>query len=149
WLRSIVSRRAALFGALVYLLAPYHLAIDLYTRGALAEMWAFVWVPLVLLFIDRAAIGKRGAIAGLAVSYALLIFSHLPAPLIFPPVALLFAARQHVFPRAALAMALGGGLAAIYLVPAMFEQDNVRLDTMTQGFYDYHYWWITAAANTN
>jgi uncharacterized membrane protein len=149
WLRSLVSRRAALFGALVYLLAPYHLAIDLYTRGALAEMWAFVWMPLVLLFIDRSAIGRRGALAGLAISYALLIFSHLPATLMFSPAALVFAFRQHVFPRAALAMALGTGLAAIYLAPAMFEQDNVRLDTMTQGFYDYHNWWITSPANTD
>ncbi len=32
-----------------YLYAPYH-AVDAYVRGALAELFSFVWLPLILLF---------------------------------------------------------------------------------------------------
>lgn len=50
WLRKISDARSAAFAAALYLLAPYHSAVDLYTREAYAELWAFVWMPLALKF---------------------------------------------------------------------------------------------------
>jgi hypothetical protein len=148
WLRDLAGARAALFGALVYLLAPYHAAIDLYTRGALSEIWSFVWMPLVLWFVDRVAARERWAFQGLAVSFALLLCSHLPVTLIFSPVILLCAIRNRTLVRASAAvrvsaaLALGAGLAAVYLAPAMLTQSNVRMGDLSAGFYDYHDNWI-------
>ncbi|HUK90660.1 MAG TPA: glycosyltransferase family 39 protein [Blastocatellia bacterium] len=51
--RRHMSRPAALLAMGVYAVMPYHL-IDEYHRGALAELLAFVWMPLLLYFIDRA-----------------------------------------------------------------------------------------------
>ena len=142
WLRDLTGERAALFGALFYLLAPYHAAIDLYTRGALSETWSVVWMPLVLLFTMRVVRGERWALRGLAISYALLVFSHLAVTLIFSPVVLILAMRNRALLRVAAALALGASLAAIYLVPAMLTQSNVSMEVTNTGFYDYHHWWI-------
>jgi len=142
WLRDLAGGRAALFGALIYLLAPYHAAIDLYARGALGEIWSFVWMPLVLWLVDRTARGERWAFQGLAVSFALLLLSHLPVTLIFAPVVLLWAIRDRGLLRVSAALALGAGLAAVYVAPAMLTQSNIRMGDFSAGFYDYRASWI-------
>ena len=53
WLRMIVSGRAATIAAILYMLMPYHLTIDLYNRGAIGEMWAFVSMPMTLYCSTR------------------------------------------------------------------------------------------------
>ena len=69
---TTASGGVALATAILYMLMPYHLAVDFYLPGpALAESWALAWMPLVLYFTVLAVKGKRGAIAGLAVAYAL------------------------------------------------------------------------------
>jgi hypothetical protein len=47
FVRSWVSRPAALIAGLVYVYTPYHL-LNLYVRANLAESMAFVWLPLCL-----------------------------------------------------------------------------------------------------
>lgn len=53
WLRPFATSGRALAASLLYMALPYHLAIDIYARFALAESWAFVWAPLALLAQDR------------------------------------------------------------------------------------------------
>src|SRR5215467_7957813 len=50
--RRSLSRPAALVAMACYIILPYHL-IDQYQRGALAELLGFVWMPLILLFIEQ------------------------------------------------------------------------------------------------
>lgn len=50
--RAAMTHGAALLAASVYMLMPYHL-LNQYQRGALAEQWSFVWLPLCLLFAER------------------------------------------------------------------------------------------------
>jgi uncharacterized membrane protein len=84
WLRTMASRWAATAAAILYMAMPYHVVIDAYTRAAVAEMWPFVWMPLSLYFLSQILEdGFALAGAGLAVSYALLILSHLMIALIF------------------------------------------------------------------
>src|SRR3989344_6877580 len=45
--KELFGKLAALTAATAYLLVPYR-AIDVYVRGALAESFAFVWLPLIL-----------------------------------------------------------------------------------------------------
>ena len=45
--------------SLLYLILPYHVAMDLYARFALAEFWAFAWAPLIPLGQDLAHRGRR------------------------------------------------------------------------------------------
>lgn len=111
-----------LAGALFYMAAPYHLA-DFYGRGALAETCAIALIPLLALGLKRVANGQGFAL--LALAYAAIIATHLPLALLaslflVAPYALILAKGR---PRALLAfvapLALGIGLAAVYLVPAL------------------------------
>jgi hypothetical protein len=149
WLRPHASGQAAVFGAAIYVLAPYHLAVDLYVRGATAELWTFAWMPLILLSVEALARRSRWAFPGLAVSYALLAMTHLPTVVCFSPVVLAagsFLAQRNRRLATALkaigAMALGAGLAAIYLVPAMFDQWKTNIGHLVDFIFDYRYQWF-------
>lgn len=146
WLRGPTGTRAAAAGALVYVFAPYHLAFDLYMRDALAEVFAFVWLPLVVHFTRGVRDGQARAAPLLATSYAALALTHLPTVVIFTPVvvcyALLTTAHGHRL-RAVLkslaALALGAGLAAVYLVPALTTQSFVTMSELQSEPY-YKAW---------
>jgi hypothetical protein len=147
WLRDLSGRGAATVAAVLYMAMPYHLAADLYARCAFAEFWAFAWMPLVLYFTGRAARGEGRAVAGVAVGYALLVMTHLPTTLIFSPVPLCYAAvtaerqkRIKALVVTACGMALGIGLSAVYLLPAMTMQQFVFLDRMKSGYFSYANW---------
>ncbi|HEY9283352.1 MAG TPA: hypothetical protein VIP46_07855 [Pyrinomonadaceae bacterium] len=148
WLRQISTRRGALAGALLYLLAPYHSVVDPLMRGAYSELWAFAWMPLVLYFARRAAAGRgpRLAFAGLSVSYALLVLSHLPATLIFSPLPAAYAyfasgRRAPAALRTLAGLALGAGLACAYLLPALAMQPAAAFADMHAD--NYFERWIT------
>ena len=148
WLRQISTRRGAVVGALLYLLAPYHAVVDPLMRGAYSELWAFAWMPLVLYFARRVAKNdSRPALAGLSVSYALLALSHLPATLIFSPLAAAYAyfapgrRAPAALARAAAGLALGAGLAAAYLTPALTMQPAAAFADMHAD--NYFERWIT------
>jgi hypothetical protein len=140
WLNRLAGERAALVGAVLYMSAPYHLAVDLYQRFAFAELWGFVWMPLVMLFARASIRGGMVAMAGLSLSYALLIMTHLPTTLLFSWVPVAYALwmaepgdRFGSFMRVAGGMLVGIGLSAIYLLPAMTTQEYVRFDTLKSG----------------
>lgn len=143
WLRKLGSGSAALIGALLYMGEPYHLAVDLYQRFAFAELWGFVWVPLVLWNVHRVVEGYKTAILGLSASYALLIMTHLPTTLLFSLVPPLYAlslassgGKVRAGSKAVGAMLLGVGLSAVYLVPAVLLQSSVQTSAMSSGkFY--------------
>lgn len=52
WCRYHFGTWAGIVGALFYTYAPYR-SVDAYVRGALAEAFSFVWLPLILLAMDR------------------------------------------------------------------------------------------------
>ena len=146
WLRLFVGAAAALVAAIVYMSAPYHLAFDLYQRFAFAELWAFAWLPLVLWGAYATVRGSVKAPLSLGLAYAALLLTHLPTAMIFSPVVLAYAAfcagwgaRVRGAMVVAGAMALGIGLAAAYLVPALATQHNVSLSDMRVGRFSYSY----------
>ena len=148
WLLQTSTRRGALVGALLYLLAPYHSVVDPLMRGAYSELWAFAWMPLVLYFARRAAKdGSRPALVGMSGAYALLVLSHLPATLIFSPFAVAYACcvpgrrAPAALARATAGLALGAGLAGIYLIPALTMQPAAAFADMHAD--NYFERWIT------
>jgi hypothetical protein len=137
WLSHSVRRGAALVGAAIYMLLPYHLAIDYYQRVAFAEFWAFVWLPL--LFHAAQGIANRRPKSGivLALAYCGLIITHLPTTLylslFLPFVTLVFAPRSEItaaFLRVCGFMILGIALSGVYLIPALTMLDYVHIETM-------------------
>jgi uncharacterized membrane protein len=129
---SLLSNRAGLIAALIYVFAPYHL-FDLYQRSALSEYWSFAFLPLALDAVCR--IAKQGDWCSslyLAISYALLILTHLPIAFAFTLVLLIYIAvtlrSLRRLLQAVAGVALGVGISAIFIFPVLFERGYVRID---------------------
>jgi hypothetical protein len=143
WLHTMVNRQNAAIGAVLYMAMPYHLAIDFYQRCAIPECWAFAWMPLILYFTARVIAGKPRAMAGLALAYALMIFSHLVTLAMFFPVPLVLAIiqsppsnRVRSGIRVGTAMALGAGVSSVYLLSALVNAKYIPASRLvTRDFY--------------
>lgn len=149
WLiKASGKRTAALLGALAYMAAPYHL-FDTYTRGAFAETTAYAVLPLVVLALRLSIDGMRWGLPLLAIAYAALLLSHLPTALLCSitvmPAYVLFSTRSPgPLLRCAAGGALGIGLAAIYLLPAMELQLWVSAHQLWTAFYRAGNWFVIA-----
>ena len=146
WLKQIADKRSALIGAILFMASPYHLIADIYIRCSFAELWTFAWLPLILYFTHKILDGNRLASVGLAVSYALLIMTHLPTTLIFSVVPICYAVVLKsdkilkTLSKVTVPMAFGIGLSAIYLYPAMTMQQYVFVEKMSTGYFSYENW---------
>jgi hypothetical protein len=131
-------------GAAAYLYVPYF-ALDLYVRSSLEEFSVFPLVPLVLYgFGAFARSGRRGYWVLGAVAYALVLFCHFPAALLFSPVLAAFLAvtawRENswrLLAEHAAGLAFGLGLGACMWLPALAEKPYVALTRALQGSLAY------------
>lgn len=144
WLNTMTTRTAALIGAIAYMMLPYHLAVNLYWRFAFAEYWALVWLPLILYFSRNLIHRFKINFIGTAVSYALLVMTHLPTLVMFSPVPFFYVLvltnrvqRWKSLLRLVLAMMLGIALAAIYWLPAMTTQKFISMTAILEKGYFY------------
>jgi len=124
--RDLLGRFPALVAAVAYTYAPYHLA-DTYVRGALAESFTFVFMPLALWAIGRLFKQKKVAYTiPAALAYGGLILTHNLTALIFAPLflayALLWTKREfRLLALVGLSFLLALGLTAFYWLPALTE----------------------------
>jgi len=147
WLKTITDRKSALLGAIIYMIVPYHIAEDLYGRGAFAEVWAFVWMPLILFFVRGVHLKLRFHGLGLAASCALLILTHLLMTMIFLPVVLAYACylgystrtfRSPLMTGGAICMAFG--VCSFYWLTALSAQKYVSFEEFRTGYFHYGNW---------
>lgn len=131
--RRWLDRRDATFAAVLYAINPYHVLI-VYWRSAFAELLASALVPLLLLMLLRADEKRRHAIVFLALVLAGSWLTNAPsAVMIHYSLALLILviAWQRRSARilwvGSAAVLLGAGLAAFYLLPAIYEQKWVNI----------------------
>jgi len=145
------GRWGGLLSTLIYAYAPYR-ASDLYSRGAMGESWAFVFIPLIILATYNLAKEftlKKSAL--LALSFGLLILSHNISTLIFSPalVILFFVflfqynklkINKDTFLRFfkfCLSLIWGGLIAAFFFLPVVLEKQYAHTETMLGGYFDY------------
>lgn len=127
---------AAVVAAIAYAAAPYFV-LDVYVRGATAEMLAMALLPFLLWALRRTVNTREWSnVALFALLLALLILSHnlttfLAVPFVggFALLLLFFLPTWQARTRAGLRLGVGGfvgvGLAAFYWVPAFFEMPLV------------------------
>jgi hypothetical protein len=138
WLKEHCVAPRALACAVIYMAAPYHL-VDHYIRGAFAEFFGLAALPLAPLGLAMIARRERLGPAVLASGYALLLLAHLPTALLASVLLLapygLFrlwraegGARLRFAAIAAAGVALGVGLAAPYLAPALGLEDAISAE---------------------
>ncbi len=128
FLREIAGARHALALALVYMLLPYHLSIDIWVRGAFGEQATFIFLPFALFCLHRMQQDARYA-ALLALATAGQIVSHLPSAMIYATILAGFSLwlawsnrSWRLLIIAMLSGASGALLSALYLVPAYAGQ---------------------------
>lgn len=158
WLRTFRRPALAIVGALLYLMAPYHLFADHYVRGAFAEFSAYVPIPLLFLGALRLSEGRASGLALLPISYAVIVMSHLPAALLaslFLGIWIIFLAVTMDGPRfrragylvqCTLCIGLGLGLSAIYLGPAVLLQDAVHAERLFGPYFTPSNWFFYSPA---
>ena len=128
WARSFMPAATASWAAAFYALAPYHVN-QLYQAAMLAEWAGSAVLPFVFGFVDRVCErGKPRDIAGLALTYGLLLFTHLPLALIGSIALLVYALVRLEGPGKFLKLAklacgsvLGLSLSSVYWV-TMFSE---------------------------
>lgn len=134
--RRWLKPRDAIFAAVLYAVNPYHLVI-VYWRSAFAELLASVLLPLLLLVLlghEPRQWKMRRQIPFLALLLAASWLVNVPAAVMihysFALLLVIIAWQRRsawVLLTGAVAVVLGAGLAAFYLVPVAYEQKWVDI----------------------
>jgi hypothetical protein len=131
--RKWLSRRDAIFAAMLYAANPYNLVI-VYWRSDQAELMASIYLPLMLLFILQMGEDGRRAVVPLSLIMAAGWLTNLPAAVMMNyslgVLALVLAIRRRSFTvllYAGFAVVLGAMLAAFFLLPAYHQQSWVNI----------------------
>ena len=144
--RANTGGLAATVGAVLYMVLPYHFEFNLWHRQAIGEFAAYIWMPLLLLSVQKISRGEN-AVALMALVYGLLIITHLPAALLFSVCLLIYMVMlsansdwQATLPRFLIGALLGIMLSGIYLVPALFMQEYIRSEYWQSPRFFYDRW---------
>lgn len=130
--KYLYGGKAGILPAVFYQLLPFHLW-DIYIRGAFAEFFAYIWFPLIFLFLHKTSESRSTrAMVGLSISYAGLILTHLVSGFIISLVIgmyLIFDMLKKIkkLLRTIVSLILGFGLSAVFLVPVIFERQFVQI----------------------
>lgn len=142
--RRFFGSKGGILSAVIYTFAPYR-AVDVWVRGALPEALAFVFYPLILLFLDDyLRTRKTSPLVLFSFSLALLLTTHNLSVLMFSPFIFLFwlvriwkikdlKNLQGLIPALIFALLLS----SYYILPVMFERDLVTIEDTVSGYYDY------------
>jgi uncharacterized membrane protein len=150
---SIFDFPAAVLASMLYMYAPYH-AVQLYVRGSIGELYAYGLLPLFLYGLMRIAqsalkkIDKPGVIISSS-SLAAIILSHNISGFIILGLFGIFLSVYFIIsvykkkPKKflnsfLLSFLLAIGLTSFFTLPALFEKQFTRVDTLVGGGSDFH-----------
>lgn len=136
--KELWGKIPALVASAFYIFVPYR-ALDIYVRGALAEAFSFVWLPLILWSFFMFSATKRVIYIYLsAIFLALLMITHnlifLPFVLLLP-LYLLFLIWKSPNKKLStvncqLSILLALALSAFFWIPALFEKKFTIVDDL-------------------
>lgn len=146
WLSSFWSKKASFLSAILYVIAPYRF-VEVYVRGDIGENLAFVFIPLVLLYIYK--LSKRSSFSFVsfgAIFLSLLITAHNAVSLMMIPIIILYILYKYIFfvekkykqqflLNNFLLLVLGFGLSAFFWVPGLLEAKFTLRNIVTAGVY--------------
>src|SRR3989338_8348388 len=136
--RLFFGRIPSMVSAMFYMAVPYR-ALDIYVRGALAESFSFVWLPLILWSFYKLAVTNKSIYLVLSsVFLALLMITHnlifLPFILILPFYLLFLFLnskdKKLITYHLSLITLLAAGLSAFFWLPALYEKKFTIVDDL-------------------
>ena len=152
WARQGLSVQTSLLAALLFAFVPYHLT-QFYQASLLAEFAATALLPFAFMFVERLTANKSSDlcdslfnIAGLGISFALLVTTHLPLTVIgslslgvFALVSTDWRANKKAIIFASLGVALGLVLSSWFWVKMLSELSWIQGGSAVSSvYYDYH-----------
>ena len=137
WAGTILSSRNAMWASVLFLLMPYHLN-QYYQATMLAEFAGTSILPFCFYFVERICRGSsKRSVAGLAISYAALLLTHLPLAVIGSLALFVYSLsrlpQQHQVKtcgRLIVATVLGLAVSARYWTTIIAEQSWIRADNI-------------------
>lgn len=130
--KSLWGELGGVVSALFYIYAPYH-AVNMYVRGAVGELWAYAFIPLVFYGIWKIYEEKRWKFVLIgSVVYAGVILSHNLTAMMITPFLLIFISRKQLY-----AIFLGLLLSAFYWLPALLEMHYTNVQSQVGGGADF------------
>ncbi len=142
WAKNALGEKAGMVCAALYLYAPYRF-VDLYVRGAIGEHVAFLFAPLVLLFLLHLSqeIKKSSSLSFvfLTLSITGLLLSHNALALMFLPILFSYSLfliynsnkKKYLASTFLISFVLGFGLSSFFIIPAFFEGKYTLRDIVT------------------
>jgi hypothetical protein len=115
------------------------------------SVWGWAWLPLLMMYVRRVMQERPYSVVCCALALAALIMTSTPITIIFGPMAVAYSAlyfRKDKLARQSamigIALLLGFGLAAIFLIPAASYLDYSGVKRFwTDATIDYHYYFVT------
>jgi len=164
WSKKHFGNLAGIVSGLFYVYAPYR-AVDAYVRGALAEAFSFVWLPVILLAMDQlyeAVVSKKNQsntnlwIIVLGGAYACLMLTHNLIVLPFSILMVLYFLakllvldgqnRLRYFKLLFPAGIFGLGLSAFFWLPSLSEMKFTLVDKiLLQERYEHSLHYVAPA----
>jgi len=142
--RDQLSAQAGVLAAATYIYAPYMLR-DIFVSGVYAEFLALSLMPLALWSLYRLITREHPLyLITSSLLCGAVVISHNISGMLFLPLLISFAAwttwshrRWSVIPRTVLALVLSLALVALFLLPALVEKPLVKLDRLTEDYFDF------------
>lgn len=153
FLRNVVGQFPAIAAGVLYVYLPYH-AVNIYVRGALAELYAYIFLPLVFWGLYKLVINSQKKeklsksfkwIALTAVSFACVAISHNLSALMTLLVVISFFIGAFLFVKKKMqftswvifSFVLLIMVASFYVLPAIFEMGYTNVSSQVGGGADY------------
>ena len=149
WLSKRFGKVAGLVGAVFYLWAPYRF-LNIYVRAALAESFAYTFIPLVFLAIDQLFTNYEKkwwyllvfSASGLLLSHNLVAAMFLPAALLLIAVYTVFLKKVYHGLISIFAIVMAFLMSSFIYLPDLFERGYVHFDEGIS-YWQNHFvaWW--------
>ena len=145
-LREFFPKNWSLLGGTLFLTAPF-LALEIFVRGDFAELAAFCLAPWVFWFLYRLTKSSWFWFLGATLGLSAFWLTHNPQTVIFTPFfflwAIFWAVKTRRFWPFFACFGFAFGLSAFFLLPAWFEKNLVQINTVKEGYFDFHYHFAT------
>lgn len=150
WLlsRELFGLYGGILATVLYTYAPYR-ALDVYVRGALAEAWSMMLMPLVMYGLYKLSRDnkQRWFLLSTVALFGLLT-SHNIMTIFFGPLLVLWLVwcgwkRKEVWGRLVLSFGSGLTLSSFFLVPAFLEKGLIQSETLTRFDLDFRVHFVT------
>lgn len=143
WLRCHFDKFPSVVGTIFYIYVPFRL-LSMYVTGQFGSLLVLMFIPLCLFLLYKIIHGSTKIIPVFSLFFGLLLISHNLYVLVSLPIFFVYIISQIKFGskiilRLTIAFALGLGVSAFFILPALLEMPFVRAGVSNYVNYKDHF----------